>query len=187
MGGVVESQDTAVGQFLTFYLASEEYAISILRIKEIIEYDAVTKVPRMPTWIRGVINLRGAVVPIVDLALKFGMEETPVTKLCCVIIVELELDGEPLVMGVIAESVNQVIDFSPSQIQAPPAFGMQMKADFLLGMATIGKKFAMILNIDRILSAEELLIASSAELTDEVVNTSTEQSELQSGASAHAR
>ncbi len=164
-------------QYLTFNLAGEEYAISILRIKEIIEYDQITKVPRMPGWVRGVINLRGSVVPVIDLAVKFAMEETKVSPLCCIIIIELEIDGEPIVMGVMAESVSQVVDLSPEDIQAPPAFGTRLRADFLLGMGRLEKKFALILDIDRILSTEELLAATATAdgVGDETSDTSTAQ------------
>ncbi len=159
----METKDGTVGaqQYLTFDLAGEEYAISILRIREIIEYGRVTKVPRMPGWVRGVINLRGSVVPVIDIAVKFGLPETVTSKLSCVILVEVEIDGESMVMGVIAESVNQVIDLSESDICVPPAFGTKLKADFLLGMGSIGKKFALILDIDKILSTEELVAAVS--------------------------
>jgi purine-binding chemotaxis protein CheW len=115
----------------------------------------------MPAWIRGVINLRGSVVPVIDLAVKFGLEATKVTDLCCIIIVEIELEGEPVVMGVIAESVSQVVDFSPGDIQRPPAFGTRLKADFLLGMGKMGKKFALMLDIDSVLSTDELLVAAA--------------------------
>ncbi len=183
------AQDTtSIGQqqYLTFHLASEEYAISILRIKEIIEYDQITKVPRMPGWVRGVINLRGSVVPVIDLAVKFAMEETKVSPLCCIIIVELEIDGEPVVMGVMAESVSQVVDLSPEDIQAPPAFGTRVRADFLLGMGRLEKKFALILDIDRILSTEELLAATATAeaISDEASDTATVQP--QDGGAANA-
>lgn len=151
-------------QYLTFCLAGEEYAINILRITEIIEYAQVTKVPQMPNWIRGVINLRSTVVPVIDLAMKFGLPETKVTKLCCIIIIESEsYAGEPMVMGVLAEAVRQVVEFAPGDIQRPPAFGTHLKADFLMGMAKVGKKFALILDIDGVLSAEELVAATSQE------------------------
>ncbi len=157
----METEETGVGlqQYLTFYLSGEEYAISILRIREIIEYGQVTRVPRMPRWVRGVINLRGNVVPVIDLAVKFGMEETTTSKLSCVVLVEVAIDGEPMVMGVIAESVNQVVDLSSSDIRTPPAFGTKLRADYLLGMGSIGKNLALILDIDRILTTEELLAA----------------------------
>jgi purine-binding chemotaxis protein CheW len=186
----MENQEAVTGQeqYLTFYLAGEEYAIGILRIKEIIEYGHVTRVPRMPDWIRGVINLRGSVVPVIDLAVKFGMDETKVTPLCCVIIVELELKGEAMVMGIIAESVSQVVDLAPGDIQTPPAFGTRLRADFLLGMGSLGKKFALILDIDRILSTDELLAtAPSSESADNsVASTSTTQAENEAQSSAQA-
>ncbi len=149
-------------QYLTFHLAGEEYAIGILRVKEIIEYDALTKVPMMPPSIRGVINLRGNVVPVVDLAVKFGLPESPITKRTCIIIVEVELDGERTVLGVVADAVSQVIDLLPQEIEPPPAFGTQVRVDYLQGMGKAGKKFVLILDVDQVLSAHELLAAASA-------------------------
>ncbi len=121
-------------QFLTFLLADESYAISILRVREIIEYETVTRVPNMPASIRGVINLRGAVVPVVDMGLRFGMREIQVTKRTCVIIVEVEANGERLVMGLMADAVSQVIDLPPADIEPPPAFGTRVRVDFLKGL-----------------------------------------------------
>jgi purine-binding chemotaxis protein CheW len=148
-------------QYLTFCLAGEEYAINILRVKEIIEYDIVTKVPKTPAWIRGVINLRGNVVPVVDLAVKFGMEPSPLTKLSCIIIVEFERIGDQLVMGVVADSVSQVLEFGPEDVDTPPAFGTRVDVEYLLAMGKLGKKFALILDIDRVLSADELLMSTA--------------------------
>src|ERR1700693_6439065 len=104
---IKEKEAAVQQQFLTFLLAAEEYAINIQRVKEIIEYTAITKVPKVPQWIRGVINLRGNVVPVVDLAARFGIEESPVTKTSCIVIVEVEQDTERTVMGVIADAVKQ--------------------------------------------------------------------------------
>ncbi len=144
-------------QYLTFALVEEEYAISILKVKEIIEYDAaLTKVPNMPPSVRGVINLRGSVVPVVDLALKFGLPERPVTKRTCVVIVEADMGGDHSVMGVIADTVSEVMDLSPRDIEAPPPFGTRVRGDYLKGLGKIGKKFVLILDIDRVLSSEEL-------------------------------
>ncbi|HLG17969.1 MAG TPA: chemotaxis protein CheW [Blastocatellia bacterium] len=154
-------------QYLTFFLAGEEYAISILRVKEIIAYGTLTKVPTMPPFIRGVINLRGSVVPVVDLAVRFGMPESPVTKWTCIVIAEIDLEGEQTVMGVMADAVNQVLDLSPDDIEAPPAFGTQVRIDYLLGMGKVGKKFALILDIDRVLSPEELLAVDSTRTAEQ--------------------
>src|SRR6266567_897923 len=118
-----------VQQYLTFMIGGEEYAISLLKVKEIIEYDTVTHVPKTPEWIRGVINLRGSVVPVIDLA----------------------------VMGIMADAVRQVIDLKPQDIEEPPAFGTRVKVDYLLGMARAGKKFCLLLDTEKVLSTDELL------------------------------
>jgi purine-binding chemotaxis protein CheW len=152
-----EKEETVPKQYLTFFLADEEYAVNIQQVKEIIEYTAVTRVPKVPRWIRGVINLRGTVVPVVDLAVRFGLDDRPVTKTTCIIIVEVQQDSEGAVMGVIADAVNQVIDLAPKDIEAPPAFGTRVRLEYLFGMGKLGKKFALILNIDTVLSNTELL------------------------------
>jgi purine-binding chemotaxis protein CheW len=156
-------ESTEQTQFLTFLLADELYAVSILRVREIIEYDTVTRVPSMPTSIRGVINLRGAVVPVVDLAVRFGLRESRVTKRTCVIIAEVEVGGERLVMGLMADAVSQVIDLPPADIEPPPAFGTRVRVDFLKGLGKIGKKFVLILDLDRALSATDLLSVATAQ------------------------
>ena len=158
-----EKEEKVQQQYLTFFLSDEEYAINIQRVKEIIEYTTVTKVPKVPEWIRGVINLRGNVVPVVDLTVRFGLEERPVTKTTCIVIVEVEQDSERTVMGVIADAVNQVIDLSPKDIEEPPAFGTRVRLEYLFGMGKLGKKFALILNIDSVLSNTELLTVSALE------------------------
>jgi len=144
-------------QYLTFLLAGEEYAISILEAKEIIEYDTVTAVPKTPKWIRGVINLRGSVVPVVDLGVKFGIGERPVTKTSCIIIVEVQVESQNTLMGVMADAVSQVMDIAAGDIQQVPAFGTRIKVDYLQGMAQLGKKFVLLLDIDKVLSADEAL------------------------------
>ena len=158
---IKEQEEVVQQQYLTFFLADEEYAINIQRVKEIIEYTTVTKVPKVPEWIRGVINLRGNVVPVVDLTVRFGLEVRPVTKTTCIVIVEVEQDSERTVMGVIADAVNQVIDLAPKDIEEPPAFGTRVRLEYLFGMGKLGKKFALILNIDSVLSNTELLTVST--------------------------
>jgi purine-binding chemotaxis protein CheW len=144
-------------QYLTFLLANEEYAISILKVKEIIEYDTVTTVPKTPKWVRGVINLRGNVVPVVDLAVKFGLEAKPVTKTTCIVIVETLYESQTTTIGVVADAVSQVMDLTTGDIQPVPEFGTKVKVDYLLGMAQLGKKFALLLDVDKVLSTDELL------------------------------
>jgi len=150
------------GQYLTFLVGGEEYAVNILKVKEIIEYDTVTAVPNTAPWIRGVTNLRGNVVPVIDLAVKFGLPASKVSKLSCIVITEVSYDGEKLTMGVMADSVNQVLEFSADEVETPPPFGTRVRIEFLLGMGRLGKKFCLILDIDKVLSAEELLAVNDS-------------------------
>jgi len=150
-------------QYFGFFVAGEEYAVGILRVKEIREYETVTRVPKTPTWIRGVMNLRGSVVPVVDLAVKFGLPETAITKRTCIVVVEVDLDGERTVMGVMADSVSQVLDLGPDDIKPAPPFGTRVNVDYLVGMGKVGAKFILVLDIDKVLSASELLTATSLE------------------------
>ncbi len=151
------------GQYLSFFVADEEYAIGILKVKEILEFETITKVPGAPPSIRGVTNVRGSVVPVVDLAVRFSLPETAVTKRACIVIVEVDLDGERTVMGVMADSVSQVMALGTDDIQPPPSFGTRVRIDYLLGMGRSGKKFIMILDIDRILTLDELLEVSKVQ------------------------
>lgn len=143
-------------QYLTFLLANEECGISILKVKEIIEYVTVTTVPKAPKWARGVINLRGSVVPVVDLAAKFGMEQKPVSKTTCIVIVETQFEGQDVTIGVIADAVSQVLELTDEDIRPVPDFGTQVEMDYLLGMARLGRKFALLLDVDKVLTREEL-------------------------------
>lgn len=170
-----ELEATAQQQYLTYFLAEEEYGINIQQVKEIIEYTSVTKVPKVPRWIRGVINLRGNVVPVVDLAVRFGLDERPITKTTCIIIVEVQQETEKAVMGVIADAVNQVIALTTEDIEQPPAFGTRVRLEYLAGMGKLGKKFALILNIDRVLSAAELLTVS--ELKNELEKPAADEAQ----------
>jgi len=152
-----KSPELKHGQYLTFFVAGEEYAVNILKVKEIVQYETLTSVPNTAPWIRGVINLRGNVVPVIDLAVKFGLPESKVSKFTCIVIVEVVYDGESLTLGVMTDSVNQVVDFAENDIESPPPFGTRVRIDFLLGMGTMGKKFCLILDIDKVLSADELV------------------------------
>ena len=144
-------------QFLTFFLSDEEYAVPILRVKEIIAFGNVTRVPSTPPWIRGVINLRGSVVPVVDMAVKFGLAPTQPTKLTCTVVVETEFEGRHTITGVMADSVNEVVELKASDIEAVPSFGTDVNVAYLLGMGKAGRKFVMLLDIDRVLASSELL------------------------------
>jgi purine-binding chemotaxis protein CheW len=149
-------------QYLTFMLAQEQFAIGILGIKEIIEYQGVTEVPMMPACVRGVINLRGAVVPVVDLLARFGRPSSAVTKRTCVVIVEAACGAEERqVMGLLVDAVNEVLDISTADIEPPPAFGARVRSDFIHGVGKVRGKFVLLLDVDRALSIDE--IASLAE------------------------
>ena len=144
-------------QFLSFVLAGEEYAVDILRVKEIIEYDKLTRVPSMPAEVRGVINLRGRVVPVVDLAQRFGLPESEITPRSCIVMVEIGAGEAAVVMGIIADAVSEVLDLTIDTIQPVPTFGTTVRAEFLDGMAeTDDKTFVMLLNIDRALPCSTL-------------------------------
>src|SRR5258708_2173733 len=157
----------SLNQYLTFFLAGEEYALSILQVTDIIECGVVTRVPGTPPWIRGVHNLRGTVVPVIDLAIKFGLPATEITRRTCVVIVELRVDDETVIMGVMADSVHQVVDFTAEQIQPAPSFGPRVRASYLLGMAsTSDARFVLLLDIDRIFSNDEILAASATTIAD---------------------
>jgi purine-binding chemotaxis protein CheW len=142
-------------QYLTFFLADQQYAVGVLSVKEIIEYGIVTKVPTTPPYVRGVINLRGSVVAVLDLAVKFGLPPMPVGRRTCVVIMETTMLGEKVVMGIVADAVSQVIQFSAQDIEPAPPFGTNVRLEYLEGMAKLGSKFVLILNMDQVFTAED--------------------------------
>ena len=144
------------GQFLTFKLDEEIYALDILQVREVLDYTTITKVPKMPQFMRGVINLRGGVVPVVDLRLKFGLAITENTVDTCIIIMEISLDGETTLLGALADSVQEVITLDSEQIEPPPKIGTRLNTEFIKGMGKKNDDFIIILDIDRVFSAEEL-------------------------------
>jgi purine-binding chemotaxis protein CheW len=151
---------SAIVQYLSFFIAGEEYAVGILQVREIIEHDAVTRVPGSPAWIRGVTNLRGSVLPVIDLAMKFGLPPSTINPRSCIVVVEVGFQGEKLVMGMLADAVGQVLDLGPGDVEPPPAFGTPVHADYLCGMGKAGRKFILLLDIDRLLNSHELRAAS---------------------------
>lgn len=153
-------------QYITFHVAGEEYALGILQVKEIIECGAVTRVPTTPDFIRGVINLRGSVLPLLDLAVRLGLPRTVVTKWSCVVIVELELGGELTAMGVLVDATGQVIELSPAAIQRPPPFGTRARGAYLRGMGEVDGKFVMILDLDELFGREDLSDVVPARLAE---------------------
>jgi purine-binding chemotaxis protein CheW len=151
-----------VTQYLSFSIAAEEYAIRILQTREIIEYESVTRVPGAPSWIKGVTNLRGSVLPVVDLAMKLGLPPTTVHRRSCIVVVEVAFQEEKLVMGVLVDAVGQVLELGPEEVEPPPAFGAPVQADYLVGMGRFGKKFILLLDMGRVLSSQDLRVASTA-------------------------
>jgi purine-binding chemotaxis protein CheW len=151
-----------VSQYLTFVLGGEIYALGILNIKEIIDYGDVTAVPMMPTFVRGVINLRGSVVPVVDLSARFGREPTQIAKRTGIVIVETTCFNEvhdevtQQDIGIIVDAVNEVVEINNSDIEPPPAFGTRIRPDFISGMAKRDNRFVIVLNTSQVLSIEEM-------------------------------
>jgi len=145
-------------QYLTFKLEDEVFALDIAKVREVLEYTTVTKVPRTPDFMCGVINLRGGVVPVVNMRLKFGMPDAEKTVNTCIIIVEVKLDGETTVLGALADSVQEVMDLEPDQIEPAPKIGTRLNTDFIKGMGKHDNKFIMILDIDKVFSADELAL-----------------------------
>lgn len=143
-------------QYLTFMLGGEMFAIGILAIKEIIEYGGLSVVPMMPECIRGVINLRGAVLPVMDLQSRFGRPPSVPTKRSCIVIVETDNAGERQDVGVIVDAVNAVLEIPASDIEPPPAFGTRIRGEFISGMGKLGGRFVILLDVNRALSAEDL-------------------------------
>ncbi len=154
-------------QYLTFRLGEEVFALEIGKVREVLDFSTVTKVPRTPPFMRGVINLRGGVVPVIDMNIKFGMPETEKTVNTCIIIVEITVDDEQTVVGALADSVEEVLDLEEEQIEAAPRIGTRLNTEFIKGMGKHGERFIIILDIDRVFSAEELaLIGQHGETAD---------------------
>jgi purine-binding chemotaxis protein CheW len=151
-----------VQQHLTFMLGGEMFAMAILSIREIIEYTNLTEVPMMPPYIRGVINLRGSVVPVTDLLVRFGKPPAPVTKRTCIVIVEVEGKDGPQTVGVVVDAVNEVLDLAAEDVEPPPAFGANIRTDFIRGMGRVQGKFVILLDVDHVMATDELRVAKEA-------------------------
>ena len=166
MGALVRSAKNEVGarqeaqvqgrQYLTFTLGAESFAIPIANIKEIIEYRPPTDVPMMPAFIRGVINLRGRVVPVIDLSVRFGRGRGAVSRRTCIVILDIVHDGLEQDVGVVVDAVSAVLDIADADIEPPPSFGARLRSDFMTGMGKLGEKFVIILDTDHVLSIDEL-------------------------------
>jgi purine-binding chemotaxis protein CheW len=162
-------------QYLTFLLGGEMFAIAILNIKEIIEYGNLTEVPMMPSFIRGVINLRGSVVPVVDLSARFGRSKTEVSRRTCIVIIEVDSGEDTKIdIGVMVDSVSEVLEIPRNEIEPPPAFGAKIRVDFMQGMGKVVGKFVIILNANKVLSVDEL--STLGQVTDKAPSSQLEVS-----------
>ena len=152
--------DTVITQYLTFNLGEELFALDIAKVREVLDFTAVTKVPRTPDFMRGVINLRGSVVPVVDLRRKFNMALAENTVNTCIIISEVTVDGDTTVLGALAVSVQEVIDLGPEHIAPAPRIGTKLRTEFIKGMGKQNDRFVIILDIDRVFSADDLALVN---------------------------
>ena len=175
MGQLVQAKGSAVAiktddapaQYLTFALGGEMFAVGILHVKEIIEYGNLTEIPMMPTFIRGVINLRGAVVPVIDLAARFGGKSTELGRRTCIVIVEVPDGDAHHDIGIMVDAVSEVLEIPGREIEPPPSFGAKIRADFIFGMGKVAGKFVIILEINRVLSVEEIAQLTGTEAVAE--------------------
>ncbi|MFA6596695.1 MAG: chemotaxis protein CheW [Ignavibacteriaceae bacterium] len=149
-------------QYLTFKLSEEVFGVDVAQVREILDYVKITKVPQTPDFMRGVINLRGSVVPVVDMNLKFGMEKTERTVNTCIVVVEVKLGDETAVLGALVDSVQEVFEIEPQNIEPAPRIGTKLNTEFIKGMGKREEKFIIILDIDKVFSSEELEIVQSA-------------------------
>lgn len=153
---------TQTTQYLSFMLGEEVFALDITKVREVLDFTTITKVPQTPDFMRGVINLRGSVVPVVDMRLKFGMNATEKTVNTCIIIVEVTLEEESIVIGALADSVREVFDLEDDQVEPAPKIGTQLNTEFLKGMGKKNEEFILILDIDKVFSSEELAVVQAS-------------------------
>ncbi len=160
----MEKNTLETTQYLTFTLGDEVFALEISKVREVLDYTTITKIPRMPEFLSGVINLRGNVVPVVDMRLLLGMNAVQRTMDTCIVIVEIYLENELIQVGALADSVKEVIELDPDQIDPPPKLGAKLKSGFINGMGKRDQNFIIILDIDKVLSSEELSVVQDAQL-----------------------
>jgi len=162
-------------QYLTFKLDDEVYALDITKVREVLDVTTITKVPRTPEFMRGVINLRGSVVPVVDLRLKFGMKKTEKTVNTCINIVEVTVDGDTIILGALADSVQEVIELGSDSVEPAPKIGTRLRTEFIKGMARQNDRFIIILDIDKVFSLDELAMVQTSQSEIEAETTAGER------------
>ena len=158
-----ETNAIEMNQYLTFKLDEEVFGLAIGKVREVLDFTTVTRVPQTPAYMRGVINLRGSVVPVIDLNLKFGMNQTKKTVNTCIIIAEIEMDGEVTILGALADSVQEVVELEPEQIEPAPKIGTRLNTAFIKGMGRRDEVFIILLDIDRVFSSEELAMVQASD------------------------
>jgi purine-binding chemotaxis protein CheW len=158
MNLAIKAATMRTGKYLTFTLADEEYGIGILKVKEIIGMMSITSVPRTPGFVKGVINLRGKVIPVIDLRLKFGMDAIAYTDRTCIIVVEIDSDDLTIQIGIVVDSVSEVLNIKEEEIEGAPSFGTSLNTEYILGMAKIDSGVKILLDIDQVLSAKEIKV-----------------------------
>ncbi len=158
---------TEVRPYLTFTLEHDLFAVDVAKVREVLDYTSITKIPRTPEYMRGVINLRGSVVPVIDLRLKFGMSKTENKVNTCIIVLEIDMEGELIILGALADAVQEVFELEPDQIEPAPRFGTRFKAEFLKGMGKRDERFIMILDIDKVFSSDELALVQEMEKSEQ--------------------
>ncbi len=157
-----EAQAAESIQFLTFKLGDEVYGVDVLQVREVLDAVPVTKVPRSPEFMLGVINLRGSVVPVVDMRRKFGMQAADRSRDTCIVVMEIALEGETTVIGALADAVEEVLELTEAQIEPAPKLGTRLNTEFIRGMGKRDEQFIILLDVDRIFSAEELSVVTGA-------------------------
>ncbi len=160
--GVNQARVLEGGKFLTFLMANEKYGLEILKVREIMGMMDVTSVPTTPAFVRGVINLRGKVIPVVDLRLKFGIEAKEDTQRTCIIVVQITHPGQEMIMGIIVDEVSDVLDIDRNQIEPAPSFGANTRTEFILGMGKVDQKVMTLLDIDRVLTEQEVALVENS-------------------------
>lgn len=164
----MNSENEETKQYITFKLGDEIFAINVSQVREVLDLTQITKVPTAPNYMKGVVNVRGAAIPVVDMRLKFGLPEAENTVHSRILVLELTLDGEQCVLGGIADSVHEVIELDPEQINPPPSIAMRWKSEFIQGMGKRGEQFVILLDIDAVFASDEAILAEASQAADAI-------------------
>ena len=159
----------SIASYITFKLGDELFAIDVVRVREVLDLTEITRVPTAPPYMRGVVNVRGSAVPVVDLRLKFGLSATPDTVNTRIVVFELDLDGEPAVVGGLADSVHEVLELDRAEIREPPRLAMRWRADMIDGLGKKGEQFIIVLDIARVFASDAPMLASATQLEPEAI------------------